>query len=225
MDIEKDTRLAEFKALRDESLRSAQLLANAVWVAVTGYAVTIGAAAAFLGRAGTGGRAVREEMLLPAILALLCLEAMAISAMYLSELWKYIRVGAYIREELKLPTHWEQWIEQHRAYELYLGSLMYLQLPVIIAICGGGLSFSVAWGWFRAEPGSVFEFVSWLGSDTLLAWILVATVVLDVLVVLWLSWRVLDARKGHFGWPNRVVSILNHVERRRSEQTIRGAPP
>lgn len=212
--LDHDTLLAEFKALRDESLRCAQLLSNAAWVAVTGYAVTIGAAAAFLGRSGAAGRSVREEMLLPATLALLCVEAMAISAMYLSELWKYIRVGAYIREHLALPTRWEKWIQSHRAYELYIGSLTFLQLPVLVAGLAVGLSITLRSAGIRADPGGFVEWTGWVTRDPWLMAVLVTVIALDTAVVAWLLWRVALATQGHFGWPRFPSRPTRPLEQR-----------
>src|SRR4051812_17386159 len=80
----RNARLAEYKALRDESLRCSQLLANAVWVAVTAYALTIGSIAAYIGKTGVNGLAVEERTLVPAAASLLCVEALTITVMYLS---------------------------------------------------------------------------------------------------------------------------------------------
>jgi hypothetical protein len=208
----KDVRLAEYKALRDESLRCAQLFANAVWVAVTGYAVTVGVGASFLGKAGGNGRQVREDLLLTAVLCLLCIEALAISTMYLSELWKYIRIGTYIRQyiepqlsEVQLdrpPMNWERWIKKHRAKELYIGALTLLQLPVIVAAAGGLAGKVMSWSAPSPAPrGSVAEFIGWLTSDRLLGWCLAVIVALDVFVVMWLGTRVMLAERGTFDPP------------------------
>ncbi len=149
---------------------------------------------------------------MPAILGLLCLEAMAISSMYLSELWKYIRVGAYIREELQLPTGWERWIERHRAYELYVGSLTLLQLPVLVTVAAGALS--VVGTKVAPESGSLLEWAGWLTRDGWMTALLSTVLLLDIAVVGWLVWRVTLATRGQFGWPDLTFRHRTSLDRK-----------
>lgn len=200
-----EAKLAEFKALRDESLRCTQMLSNAVWVAVTGYAATVGIAATFLGRSSVAGSQICVDMLMQTTIALLCVEAMAISVMYLSELWKYIRIGYYIRKELQLPMNWEKWIQDHRAYELYFGSLVFLQLPIIITVLG----FVLLCTGVPGKPGSLVTFIGWLNSDSCMTILIIIVLILDFFVVLRLIVRVKDARDGIFGNPNISRAICD----------------
>jgi len=212
------TKLAEFKALRDESLRCTQMLSNAVWVAVTGYAATVGIAATFLGRSGAIGYQMREDMLMQTTVALLCLEAMAISVIYLSELWKYIRVGYYIREKLLIPMNWEKWIQDHRAYELYFGSLVFLQLPIIMTVLGFVLLYTGVPG----KPGSLVTFIGWLNSDSCMTILIIIVLILDVLVVLRLSVRVIDAGNGIFCKPSILRAICELGDIFKKHKHIKG---
>lgn len=129
--------LEEYKALRAESLRCAGIIANTVWLGITQFAITIVAAASF----GKDNVVIRFTFLV-----LLSVESLAASAMFLSELWKYARIGRYIREKIEKtyiekeddpsvktkPMFWENWIKHKRARLLYHISIIILQLPNII---------------------------------------------------------------------------------------------
>jgi hypothetical protein len=109
-------------------------VSNTVWLGVTQFVVTIGAAAAF---------AKDNVNLRLLVLVLLYLLSLTASAMFLAELWKYARVGRYIREKIEKrltvgvmeedvynrPMFWENWIKSRRAGKIYLVSLAILQLP------------------------------------------------------------------------------------------------
>lgn len=122
-------------------------MATTVWVGITGFLVTAGAAVA-------ATRFVREyDTLLLVTLILLVLQAFGASIMFLSEYWRFIRVGIYIRTKIEgqfetkvgemsedlgtqvntwRPIGWEHWIQgKQRAGWFPLASLFVLQLPAI----------------------------------------------------------------------------------------------
>jgi hypothetical protein len=134
-------RMQEYNALRAEGLRSAGIIANTVWLGTTQFAVTIGVAA-------TSANKVHESvfnsnMLLLVFLTILSVESIAATAMFLSNLGKYVRVGCYIREEIetKYPVmHWEQWIQSKRSIAFPIVSIIILQFPFLASI-----AFLLAW--------------------------------------------------------------------------------
>jgi hypothetical protein len=154
------------------------------------------------------------------MVALLCVEAVAISAMYMSELWKYIRVGAYIRDKIEphfqtgLPgsvdrvMKWEVWIQGHRAKELYYGSLAFLQLPVLFAIAG--FVAAVLTGAPRPDvgAGTVKQFLGWLVADPWLSAVLGVVFSIDLVVVLWLGVRLRRAERGTFERPTAREAVV-----------------
>lgn len=131
--------LEEYKALRAESLRCAQTVATTVWVGVTGFLVTIGAAIA-------AARYVQNyEYLLLVTLILLVLQSLAASLMFLSDYWRFVRVGIYLRTKIEKqfeidapnrevwrPINWEHWIQgKRRAVWFPIASIFVLQLPAL----------------------------------------------------------------------------------------------
>jgi hypothetical protein len=94
---------------------------------------------------------------------LLLFQSMAITTMYLSELYKYKRVGVYIRTRIedrykhygsnRRPLYWENWIENSRAKILHRSAVAFLQAPAVATLLlllgasyskqtGGALFFS-----------------------------------------------------------------------------------
>jgi len=130
--------LAEYQTLRAESDRISQFLANAVWVGITGFALSI-VAAGTLTEAG-----LSRARVIQVILILVLFQSMAITTMYLSELYKYKRVGVYIRTRIedryghygpkKRPLYWENWIVIRRAKILHLSAIAFLQAPVVATL-------------------------------------------------------------------------------------------
>jgi len=128
-----DLILAEYQTLRAESDRISQFLANAVWVGITGFALSI-VAAGTLTEAG-----LSRARVIQAILVLVLFQSTAITTMYLSELYKYKRVGVYIRTRIedrysyygpkRQPLYWENWIVNGRAKILHLSAIAFLQAP------------------------------------------------------------------------------------------------
>lgn len=125
--------LAEYQTLRAESDRISQFLANAVWAGITGFALSI-VAAGTLSESG-----LPRPRVIQSILTLLLFQSMAITTMYLSELYKYKRVGVYIRTRIedrykhygsnRRPLYWENWIDNKRARILHISAIAFLQAP------------------------------------------------------------------------------------------------
>lgn len=200
--------LAEYKALRDESLRCAQLLSNAVWTAVTGFGLTAGIGAAFVGKVSE----TRSRLILPGVVILLCIQAIAISTIYLSELWKYIRVGYYLRtrveahfvaanQGVEAPMYWEHWIENQRARWLYLASLTFLQFPIGLSVAAGGVAL---WSWKfydSIDATRLGRLAALLFSSREVSLLIAALVVFDAALVCYLYLVLQDAQGGRFGTP------------------------
>lgn len=146
--------MEEYKALRAESLRCAGTTSNTLWLGITQFSLTLGAWAIF----------ARDsiEFYLP-LLIILEIESLAASCIYLGELWKYARVGHYIREKIenqiliydtnndirKRPLFWENWIINRRVKWIYVFSLAILQIPFLISLTGFALFVSIN---FCSEP-------------------------------------------------------------------------
>lgn len=138
--------LSEYQALRGESLHSAQIIATTLWVGISGFAVTVGA----------GFAAIKAHpVVLPLAMGFLCLQALAASGMLLAEIWKYARIGSYIRSNIearlapkegdkkgdkegdkdnKRLLNWEHWIADKRPKWFYFLSLLLLQSPVLVIV-------------------------------------------------------------------------------------------
>ena len=80
----------EYKALRAESLRCGGIISNTIWVGVTQYAVTC--ITVFIRK---------TDYCVPLLIALLMLESISATAMFLSELFKYSRIGCYLRFKIE----------------------------------------------------------------------------------------------------------------------------
>src|SRR6266850_2905961 len=100
--------LEEYKALRAESLALATTITTTTWAAVLAFIGTCGAYA-------TAQRQVEPALLIIALL----LQSIASSVIFLQMLWKYARIGIYIRTRIERaiaatrltePMFWEQWI-------------------------------------------------------------------------------------------------------------------
>ncbi len=202
-------RIAEYTGLRAESDRSAQLLSNAVWIAVTGFGLTLAGAAA----ASTNGV---QPVLVPSVALLLSIQSVAITTLYASELWKYIRVGTYIRVYIEgyfrrqgdhrmPPMHWETWIVAHRALTLHIAAVVFLQVPVVVT---GGLLACVAAGWQASASGASVVYLSYVGTDGLLTRALWLVVLLDVVLLVVLGHKLWCARQGDFGDGGKSVKAL-----------------
>ena len=129
--------IEEYKALRAESLRCGGIISNTIWVGVTQYAVTC--ITVFIRKI---------DFFVPLLITLLMLESIAATAMFLSEVFKYSRIGWYLRFkieksfaakdpmtlEFRMPIEWEHWIQDKRSEIFYVASLFALQLPIIISL-------------------------------------------------------------------------------------------
>lgn len=131
--------MEEYKALRAESLRCAGIISNVVWIGITQFAFTLAAAI----------NLSKDSSVRILFLMLLSLESIAATSMYLSELWKYARIGRYIREKIESqykstrdfkfedsPICWENWIKHTagRSKSFTLISVFILQIPIVICI-------------------------------------------------------------------------------------------
>lgn len=217
-----EARLAEYEALRAESDRIAQLLSNAVWAGVTGFGLTFAGAAAF------GGGSAALSLIIPSVALLLCVQALAISTVYASELWKYVRVGTYIRTYIEpyfqerhsaspAPMQWESWIHRHRARALHFASLAFLQAPIGIMFLAGLLLMGVKLSWLCAAEGSSLKFLTYLESDAVLSGLILAICIADVFAMAILARSLRLAEKGDFGDGGQSLKSL--------QASLRGARP
>jgi hypothetical protein len=194
-----DARIAEYQTLRAESDRISQLLSNAIWVGITGFGLTVVAAASF----------ANARMALPhimqAIALLLAVQSTAISTMYASELWKYARVGWYIRDRIEkyfrsetdppvVAMDWETWIRKHRAKLLYQAALGFLQAPIL-----GCLLMLIMDLFHWPGPGTfVGQYAGYLVTDWTMAAALLSLIALDLVLMTVLYVRILRAQNGRF---------------------------
>lgn len=200
-DRDHDLIIEEYKALRAESLRCAQTVATTVWVGITGFFITAGAAVA-------ATRFIREyDSLLLVTLILLVLQSFGASVMFLSDYWRFIRIGIYIRTKIEeqfeskieevsedlerqvttwRPIGWEHWIRgKRRAGWFPLASLFVLQLPTATTFV---LSLAAALAVIpgvnkRSSHFLVVEAGRALGTDLSLATLLSIVWLLDVVIV------------------------------------------
>lgn len=174
-------RLAEYQTLRSESDRISQFLATAIWVGLTGFALSI-AAAGTLSSAG-----IARPKVVQVTTVLLVFQSLAISTMYLSELYKYKRVGGYIRTHIESrfgarlakserPLNWETWIEPQRSTALHISSFVFLQSPVI----GAFLLFVGEWMGLIGNSALFGRFAKYLHQDLLSIILVKAIILFDV---------------------------------------------
>lgn len=151
--------LEEYRALRAESLRCAGIISNTIWVGITQYAATCIAVLALKSK---------FEFAPLLLIILLMLESLASTSMYLSEIFKYSRIGRYIREKIEssfatdnsltiqeLPISWEHWILDKRSKLFYILSLFTLQVPILT--CFFLLIFSKSLIGFHAIAASIYS--------------------------------------------------------------------
>jgi hypothetical protein len=131
--------LEEYKALRAESLRCAGFISNAIWLGITQFPITISTWALVKSKIDLSYYLLFIFILLQSLLA---------SIILLSELWKYARVGHYIRDKIEkyyinlninskinhVPLYWESWIRKRRANFYYEVSLFILQIPILLSL-------------------------------------------------------------------------------------------
>jgi hypothetical protein len=203
--------MEEYKALRAESIRCAGIISNTVWIGIAQFALTIAAAIAS-GKDSSGARLV--------FLILLSLESIAATSMYLSELWKYVRIGRYIRGKVEsqyeriqgfngknikafdhenVPMFWEHWINSRvagRSKSFTLVSLFILQIPIIVCV-------ATIVEYFFPPVDIFFPELAFLVSDNILPWrsllLLITIVAIDLSIVFRLLWKIKgDSERGLF---------------------------
>jgi hypothetical protein len=209
-----EARLAVYEALRAESDRIAQLLSNAVWAGITGFGLTLAGAAALADK-------VITPLIVPSAALLLCIQSLAISTVYASELWKYIRVGTYIRVYIEpyfqilcggvtAPMRWESWIVKHRARALHTAALLFLQGPVgliILACLTHGLIQHIPW--ITGTGKTTGQYVEYLAYDPGLAIFLFGIITLDAILMFVLYRKLNRAEKwGDFGDGGKSLKEL-----------------
>lgn len=184
--------LEEYKALRNESLRSAQILSNTVWIAVSGFIITIGVFA---------NAAKSIPSIVKYLPLLLCIQSLSATSMFLSETLKYARVGTYIREKIEKsliqanhdnavdenPMFWEHWITNKRVTLYYLSVIGLLQFPVF-----GSLLIFVSYlsGWNISPDMSKVTICDRFNFITT-----ILIVIIDIAVVGSLSWKINKQKK------------------------------
>jgi hypothetical protein len=182
--------LAEYQTLRAESDRISQFLANAVWAGITGFALSI-VAAGTLSESG-----LSRPRVIQSILTLLLFQSMEITTMYLSELYKYKRVGVYIRTRIedrykhygsnRRPLYWENWIDNKRAEILHISAIAFLQAPA------AATSLLLAEAARSKATGSTLFFTrisKYLTQDSAMFWFLVILSVVNLGLVLILLYQ------------------------------------
>jgi hypothetical protein len=185
--------IEEYKALRQESLRSSTILSNTVWISISGFLITIGAFA---------NAAKDSSAILAWLPLLLSIQSISATSMFLSELWKYGRVGVYIKEKIEKslmsneesgdnPLYWEHWISDKRASGYYLSVLLLLQLPVFAAIFI--ICFSL-FGWtFYSQISVIANNVT---SDFFIKISTIAVVIFDILFTIHLLLKIIKQNKN-----------------------------
>jgi hypothetical protein len=203
--------MEEYKALRAESIRCAGIISNTVWIGIAQFALTIAASIAS-GKSSSGTRLL--------FLILLSLESIAATSMYLSELWKYVRIGRYIRGKIEsqyekiqdfndknikafdhenVPMFWEHWINSRvagRSKSFTLVSLFILQIPIMVCI-------ATIFEYFFPPFDALFPELDSLVSGNVLPWrsllLLITMTVIDLSIVFRLIWKIKgDSERGLF---------------------------
>lgn len=146
--------LAEYSALRNESLQCSEMIGHAVWIGLTGFIVTVGGTAAALGQIDNATVwlwLMDEAKVSFAVLVVLMLQSIAATAHLVSQLFRFLRIGVYLREHYEEPLapsganasaitlirpQWERHIVGQRSISFYVVSIGILQLPLIPAIWG-----------------------------------------------------------------------------------------
>ena len=206
-----EVRLAEYEALRTESDRISQLLSNAVWAGITAFGLTIAGAAALVEKDST------PPLIVPCVALLLCIQSTAITVVYASELWKYIRVGSYVRKYIEFyfrrkyantspPMQWESWIAGHRARSLHIASLVFLQMPILLTLSAFFTIYVIYHG--RIPEGqSALTYLAYIDDDSFLNLFLLIIICLDAGAILWLISRLYRAGRGIFSKSSSPINV------------------
>jgi hypothetical protein len=197
--------VAEYDALRNESLRCAQLISNSVWIGVTGFGLVIAAGASLLDKVPT----ISGALLASIVLIILCIQSIAISVIYLSELWKYIRVGYFLQTKIEpmfeiqigaesQSKHWEQWVKDHRASPLYLISIIFLQIPIILTLVLLIIYFFPGVLIFVKGKSALSLLSIMVFKDLSIRFLLIFILLVNIFFIILLVRKVYYAKKGEF---------------------------
>lgn len=194
-----DACIAEYKTLRDESHQISSLLSNAIWLAITGYSLSTAAAATF-----SRGH-VPNIFVVQIITTLFVIQSTAITIVYMSELWRYVRIGYYIKKYIEpllrfdgaSPPFWELWVSGQRVNILYYTTIIFLQSPVIAVI----MLLLAGWSNFFENikgRGIFCRVYGYLTQDQVMMCALFIALFVDVIVVYFLLKRLIKAKNGNF---------------------------
>ncbi len=207
--------LEEYRALRAESLQCAQIATNTTWIGFSAFVVTVGGAAAVVDKVHAAAGVAALLVLVQSVVA---------SVVYLSELWKYARIGRYIRYKLESPLisadhpeasplFWEHWIANQRASWVYVFSLATLQLPVLSFLLVELLQ-RVRWTAAAVNPvQEALEIHSTL-------WPLWAVAVVDVVTVLYLGLKLTREATQSLSELKRVIGTPDADKAARTETKV-----
>lgn len=184
--------IEEYKALRSESLRCGGIISNTIWVGVTQYAITCISVLALNIKIYT----------FPLLIVLLILESISATVMFLSEVFKYSRIGRYLRCKIEKsfiiydfrelifrePMGWEHWIQDKRSRTFYAVSLIILQSPVIVFLFT--LSVSNEIGLFDA----LFVSKNYIFNISILMFIILLLII-DLSAVIIISIRIIQENR------------------------------
>ena len=141
--------LEEYKSLRVEGLKCYQGIVNCVWISLSAYIFTILAATASVGTILAKGDGHAKQSILiifEVAMSLILIQGAAAKVMYFKNLWKYKRLGEYIKNKIEIkfydedaktlreqyPLYWEHWVSDKRLRFFYYVDIALLLMPSII---------------------------------------------------------------------------------------------
>ena len=204
--------LEEYRALREESLRSASIISNTIWISTSAFVVTIG-----------GGITILQDNnnLGSLFLILIIIQSFAANVMFLSELWKYSRVGFYIRTEIekifqdmsskkgiKSPIYWEHWIEKRRAIFYYLASIIVLLSPALLALL---FWFIIASG--KQPSSDILKWLLTVRKESALYYTIPILAILNLLFAFYMLLKIWIMTKNE-------ISVRNYIKMKIKKKNI-----
>ncbi len=151
--------LKEYDALKQEALSARRFLSNAAWVALAGYAATVGGAV--FAQTNLRSPFTNSELIM-VLLFVLWFQSLVITGIFLYQLYTMVATGVYIRSKLsksgwsssilnqKLPS-WEHWHQQKKSRIFYVFMLFFLQSPMVTLFV-----IPILFNWFP-ENCSIFK--------------------------------------------------------------------